>query len=79
LVRCGVCFTLAGAAFGFAANVYKDLQFQTQVSADMLAYWGAIRDVSFFVSIVLAVLGVMFWGKSKYRLHQIKKSTKFND
>src|SRR5262249_6022921 len=46
----GVCFTLAGAAFGFALNVYKDLQIQGQVPPDVLAYWSAIRDVSFVAS-----------------------------
>ena len=75
----GICFTLAGAAFGFALNVYKDLQIQGQIPAEVLAYWSAIRDVSFFAAIVLAIIGVFFFGKGYWRLHQIKGATKFDD
>jgi hypothetical protein len=49
----GLCFTVAAAAFGFSVNLYKDLQIQGQIPADVLSYWSAIRDSCFLASIVL--------------------------
>jgi hypothetical protein len=73
-----VCLTLAGAAFGFGLNVYKDLQIQGQVPTDVLAYWGAVRDLSFCASIALLIVAIILFGFGHHRLAQIKGNTKFD-
>jgi hypothetical protein len=73
----GLCFTVAAAAFGFSANLYKDLQIQGQIPTDILSYWSAIRDACFWTSIVLGIIGLIFLARGGLRLKKIKDSTKF--
>ena len=75
----GLCFTLAGAAFGFAINIYKDLNIQGQIPKEVLAYWSAVRDFSFGAAIILALVGVGLFLFGHHRLSQIKKKTTFDD
>lgn len=73
----GISFTLAGAAIGFAAGIYKDLQIQGSVPSEVLGYWTAIRNVSLGVGIVLGIVGAIFFVWNVVRLSQIKGRTKF--
>lgn len=72
-----VFFSSAGALIGYSADVLKDINLTTGLSADKVSYWTGIADVTLVVGIVCAILGVGgLVGGGLYIKHVVKR-TKF--
>jgi len=72
-----ICFSLAGAAFGFAVNLVKDLSIATGVSSEVAATWGTIRTVCFIASAGFALAGIYLFATGHRRVEDIKRQTSF--
>jgi len=54
-----LCFSGGSAALGYASTVTKDIAFSSNVPDKVISYYSALRDVAFYGSIGLFLLGAL--------------------
>jgi hypothetical protein len=54
-----LCFSGASAAMGYASTVTKDIAFSSNVPEKVISYYSALRDVAFYSSLGLFLLGIL--------------------
>jgi hypothetical protein len=54
-----LCFSGGSAALGYASTVTKDIAFSSNVPDKIVSYYSALRDVAFYGSLGLFLLGII--------------------
>lgn len=70
-------FTLAGAAFGFAANTHISLTFTQGLPIDVQQTWQILRNVALVAVPFFFLLGLYKSYVSHAKIEEIKANTKF--
>lgn len=73
-----VCFTIAGALFGFAMNLNKDMQFANSLPEKVTSFWNAIWYACLIGSGITSLLGIWLWLRGHNRLAEIKREARFD-
>jgi hypothetical protein len=73
----GLCFTLAGVAFGFGMNLWVSIDLATGVPKETLIKWETIRWACLGASGLLTVAGLVFLALGYGVIRKLRKRTTF--
>ena len=74
-----ICFSLAAGVFGFAVDVTKDLALAPEIPQAVVSSWETAKTISWYLSGILFVTGIVFLFRGRSVLNNIKKTTIFPD